>query len=187
MPSGSGFVHADCAQSPPPPHSALHPAYTANWRSWGSAMASVKFSSSSVAPKQCSPYNSTRCSGCPRPTTSCATARSRTQRKPMPKVKPTCVLSESEGEKPRSALYTCSCGGQFNGLKAWREHMVARSLLHKCKRRRAWAVPFNALKPAAASSPACTPRDAAQPTVHAVAGRPRRCTPFTLLPCAPRA
>ena len=105
----------------------------------------------------------------------------------MPKVKPTCVLSESEGEKPRSALYTCSCGGQFNGLKAWREHMVARSLLHKCKRRRAWAVPFNALKPAAASSPACTPRDAAQPTVHAVAGRPWRCTPFTLLPCAPRA
>lgn len=116
----------------------------------------------------------------PRPTTSCATARSRTQRKPMPKVKPTCVLSESEGEKPRSALYTCSCGGQFNGLKAWREHMVARSLLHKCKRRRAESVPFDALKPAAASSPARTLRDAAQPTVHAVAGRPRRCTPFTL-------
>jgi len=53
----------------------------------------------------------------------------------MPKVKPTCVLSESEGEKPRSALYTCSCGGQFNGLKAWREHMVARSLLHKLPER----------------------------------------------------
>ena len=55
----------------------------------------------------------------------------------MPKVKPTCVLSETEGEKPRTALYTCSCGGQFEGLKAWREHMVARSQLRKRARRRA--------------------------------------------------
>ena len=45
--------------------------------------------------------------------------------------RPTCCLSFSEGEKPRSALYTCECGGQFEGLKAWREHMVARSMLRK--------------------------------------------------------
>lgn len=49
----------------------------------------------------------------------------------MPKVKATCSLYESEGEKPKSASYTCTCGSTFEGLKAWREHMVARSQLHK--------------------------------------------------------
>ena len=48
-----------------------------------------------------------------------------------PRVKASCHLSYSEGEKPRSALYTCSCGGQFDGLKAWRQHMVDRSMLRK--------------------------------------------------------
>jgi hypothetical protein len=49
----------------------------------------------------------------------------------MPKVAASCHLAYSEGEKPKSALYTCTCGGQFEGLKAWREHMVQRSMLRK--------------------------------------------------------
>jgi len=53
----------------------------------------------------------------------------------MPKVKATCSLYESEGEKPKSASYTCTCGSTFEGLKAWREHMVARSQLHKLPER----------------------------------------------------
>ena len=51
------------------------------------------------------------------------------------KVRPTCCLSYSEGAetKPKSASYTCECGTTFKGLKAWREHMVARSQLRKRK------------------------------------------------------
>jgi hypothetical protein len=49
----------------------------------------------------------------------------------MPKVTPACHLATSEGEKPKSALYTCSCGEACEGLKAWREHMVQRSQLRK--------------------------------------------------------
>ena len=33
--------------------------------------------------------------------------------------------------KPKSALYSCVCGAEFEGLKAWNEHMTARSLLRK--------------------------------------------------------
>ena len=47
------------------------------------------------------------------------------------RVQPTCCLAYSEGEKPKSALYACECGGEFQGLKAWREHMIARSMLRK--------------------------------------------------------
>ena len=47
------------------------------------------------------------------------------------KVKPTCCLSYSEGAKPRTATYNCECGVSFVGLKAWREHMTARSMLRK--------------------------------------------------------
>ena len=49
----------------------------------------------------------------------------------MVKVRPTCCLAFSEGEKPKTATYTCECGHNFEGLKAWREHMIARSQLRK--------------------------------------------------------
>ena len=52
----------------------------------------------------------------------------------MPKVTPQCQLASSDGfEKPKTAKYTCKCGETFDGLKAWREHMVQRSLLRKRK------------------------------------------------------
>ena len=36
------------------------------------------------------------------------------------KARASCCLTLSEGfEKPKTALYTCSCGSQFEGLKAW--------------------------------------------------------------------
>lgn len=53
----------------------------------------------------------------------------------MPKVTASCVLASSEGENPKSAVYTCSSGASFEGLKAWREHMVARSALRKLPER----------------------------------------------------
>ena len=54
----------------------------------------------------------------------------------MPKIikaKKTCCLAyEPEGfHKPKSALYSCVCGAEFEGLKARNEHMTARSLLRK--------------------------------------------------------
>ena len=53
----------------------------------------------------------------------------------MPKVTPQCQLASPDGfEKPKNAKYTCKCGETFDGLKAWREHMVQRSLLRKRKR-----------------------------------------------------
>ena len=56
------------------------------------------------------------------------------------KVQPSCCLDFTEGSKPKSALYTCVCGGEFQGLKAWREHMLARSMLRKraCCRKQTW-------------------------------------------------
>ena len=51
------------------------------------------------------------------------------------RAKPTCCLVESEGERPKSATYYCQCGGTFEGLKAWREHMVARSMCRKLPER----------------------------------------------------
>ena len=52
----------------------------------------------------------------------------------MPKVTPQCQLASTDGfEKPKNAKYTCKCGETFDGLKAWREHMVQRSLLRKRK------------------------------------------------------
>ena len=53
----------------------------------------------------------------------------------MPKTKVTkeCCLAFSKGEKPKTATYVCKCGTEFDGLKAWREHMTARSLLRKCE------------------------------------------------------
>jgi len=53
----------------------------------------------------------------------------------MVKVRPTCCLAFSEGEKPKTATYTCECGHNFEGLKAWREHMIARSQLRKLPER----------------------------------------------------
>ena len=50
----------------------------------------------------------------------------------MPKVTLSCMLASVEGEdKPKSAVYTCTSGATFHGLKAWREHMVLRSALRK--------------------------------------------------------
>ena len=47
------------------------------------------------------------------------------------KVKSTCRLESSEGPKPKTATYTCTCGTSFDGLKAWRQHMCERSALRK--------------------------------------------------------
>ena len=54
----------------------------------------------------------------------------------MPKTikarKTCCLASDPEGyHKPKSAIYSCTCGNEFEGLKAWNEHMTARSLLRK--------------------------------------------------------
>jgi len=54
----------------------------------------------------------------------------------MPKVTLSCMLASVEGEdKPKSAVYTCTSGATFHGLKAWREHMVLRSALRKLPER----------------------------------------------------
>ena len=49
----------------------------------------------------------------------------------LPKVKSTDCLSYTEGANPKTATYVCTSGATFQGLKAWREHMVARSMLKK--------------------------------------------------------
>jgi len=51
------------------------------------------------------------------------------------KVRATDCLAYSEGDKPKTAVYTCTSGAAFHGLKAWREHMVARSQLRKLPER----------------------------------------------------
>ena len=48
-----------------------------------------------------------------------------------PKDWKTWKLASSEGANPKTATYTCMSGQTFNGLKAWREHMKARSALRK--------------------------------------------------------
>jgi GR25 family glycosyltransferase involved in LPS biosynthesis len=53
------------------------------------------------------------------------------------KARPDCCLAETivPEDKPKSAQYSCVCGGTFDGLKAWREHMVQRSMLRKLPER----------------------------------------------------